>query len=173
MAARARFAGRFIGSLLLNSVFALAGNAYAGALHNTDWPAYNNTANGQRYSPLAQITAKNVDGLKEVCRLKIDDSGTFQAGLVEIGGVIYLTNSHDTLAVDATTCAAHWRHEYQPEQEDVFQINRGVAAANGKLFRGTPDGRLLAIDASTGKTRWQEQIGDPMQGEFFSSVPAA
>ena len=172
MAARARSARRFIGSLLLNSVFALAGNAYAGALHNTDWPAYNNTANGQRYSPLAQITAKNVDGLKEVCRLKIDDSGTFQAGLVEIGGVIYLTNSHDTLAVDATTCAAQWRHEYQPEQEDVFQINRGVAVANGKLFRGTPDGRLLAIDASTGKTRWQEQIGDPMQGEFFSSVPA-
>ena len=48
MAARARSARRFIGSLLLNSVFALAGNAYAGALHNTDWPAYNNTANGQR-----------------------------------------------------------------------------------------------------------------------------
>jgi alcohol dehydrogenase (cytochrome c) len=172
MAARARFAGRFMGSLLLNSVLALVGNAYAGALQNTDWPAYNNTANGQRYSPLAQITAENVIRLKEVCRLKIDDSGTFQAGLVEIGGVIYLTNSHDTLAVDATTCAAQWRHEYQPEQEDVFQINRGVAVANGKLFRGTPDGRLLAIDASSGKTRWQEQIGDPMQGEFFSSVPA-
>ena len=97
MAARARFAVRFMGSLLLNSVLALAGNAYSGTLHNTDWPAYNNTANGQRYSPLAQITAKNVDGLKEVCRLKIEDFGTFQAG------VIYLTNSLNTLTVDATT----------------------------------------------------------------------
>jgi alcohol dehydrogenase (cytochrome c) len=80
MAARARFAGHFMRSLLLNSVVALVGNAYAGALQNTDWPAYNNTANGQRYSPLAQITAQNVVGLKEVCRLKIEDFGTFQAG---------------------------------------------------------------------------------------------
>ena len=39
MAARARFAGRFMGSLLLNSVVTLVGNAYAGALQNTDWPA--------------------------------------------------------------------------------------------------------------------------------------
>ena len=46
-----------------------------------------------------------------------------------------------------------------------------MAFANGQLFRGTPDGRLLAIDAASGKTLWQQQVGDPAQGEFFSSVP--
>ena len=139
---------------------------------DTHWPAYNNTANGQRYSPLDQITTANVAGLQEVCRFKVDDSGSFQAGLVELDGTLYLSNAHDTLAIDARTCALRWRNVYRPEQQDVFQINRGVAYANGKLFRGTPDARLLAIDASTGKTVWQQQVGDPAQGEFFSSVPA-
>jgi len=138
---------------------------------DTDWLSYNGTANGQRYSSLDQITVSNVALLTEVCRLKVDDSGTFQAGLLQIGGTLYLTNSHDTLAVDATNCTLRWRNVYRPEQEEVYQINRGVAFANGKLFRGTPDGRLLAIDAASGKTLWQQQVGDPAQGEFFSSVP--
>lgn len=141
-------------------------------LPDTDWPAYNNTANGQRYSVLDQITVTNVSQLKEVCRIKIDDSGTFQAGLIELEGTLYLSNAHDTLAIDARSCALRWRNVYRPQQPEVFQINRGVAYANGKLFRGTPDARLMAIDAATGKTLWLQQAGDPTQGEFFSSVPA-
>jgi alcohol dehydrogenase (cytochrome c) len=153
-------------ALLASSVGKAAGPA------DTNWLSYNGTVNGQRYSPLDQITVQNVASLSEVCRLKVDDSGTFQAGLLQIDGTLYLTTAHDTLAVDATNCTLRWRNVYKPEQEDVFQINRGVAFANGKLFRGTPDGRMLAIDAATGKTLWQQQVGDPAQGEFFSSVPA-
>jgi len=138
---------------------------------DTNWTSYNGTVNGQRYSPLDQINTKNVTSLKEVCRLKVDDSGTFQTAPIQIDGVLYITNAHDTLAIDPTNCRLRWRHHYTSEQEDVFQINRGVAFANGKLFRGTPDARLLAIDAATGKTIWQHQVGDPAQGEFFSSVP--
>lgn len=149
------------------------GMAKAAGPTDTNWMSYNGTVNGQRYSSLDQINTKNVASLAEVCRLKIDDSGTFQAGLVQIDGTLYMTNAHDTIAVDATNCTVRWRHVYKPEQEDVFQVNRGVAYANGRLFRGTPDARLLAIDAATGKTLWQQQIGDPAVGEFLSSVPAA
>lgn len=138
---------------------------------DTNWPTYNGTVNGQRYSSLDQINTQNAASLKEVCRLKVDDSGTFQAGLIQIDGTMYLTNAHDTLAIDPTNCQVRWRNTYKPEQEELYQINRGVAFANGRLFRGTPDARLLAIDAATGKTVWQQQAGDPGQGEFFSSVP--
>ena len=155
----------------VTTVLAVSTSRAAGPT-DTNWMTYNGTVNGQRYSALDQINTKNVASLKEVCRLKVDDSGTFQAGLLQIDGTLYMTNSHDTLAVDATNCTVRWRHVYKPEQEDIFQINRGVAYANGKLFRGTPDARLLAIDAATGKTIWQQQVGDPGQGEFFSSVPA-
>ena len=143
------------------------------AVPDTDWPTYNNTADGQRYSPLDAINRSNVGQLKEVCRVKVDDSGTFQAGPVAYEGTLYFTNAHDTLAVDARNCAVRWRHTYAPQQAEVFQVNRGVAYANGKVFRGTPDARLIAIDVITGKTVWVQQAGDPLQGEFFSSAPIA
>ena len=149
-----------------------AGVGRAAGPADTNWLSYNGTVNGQRYSSLEQITPANVTSLTEVCRLPVDESGTFQPGIVQIDGVLYLTTAHDTLAVDATNCTVRWRHVYQPEQEEVFQVNRGVAFATGRLFRGTPDARLLAIDAVSGKTLWQQQIGDPAQGEFFSSAPA-
>lgn len=138
---------------------------------DTDWLSFNKTADGQRYSELDEITPANAAQLKEVCRLKIADSGAFHSGLLVIDDTIYLTTGHDTVAVDATTCKERWRNTYVPEQTDVFATDRGAAYANGRLFRGTPDGRMLAIDAATGKTIWQEQAGDPRQGEFFGAAP--
>ena len=158
--------------LVITTTLGTAGTIEAAGPPDTNWMSYNGTVSGQRYSSLDQINVQNVSSLTEVCRLKVDDSGTFQAGLVQIDGTLYMTNAHDTLAVDATNCMVRWRNVYKPEQEDVFQINRGVAFASGKLFRGTPDARLLAIDAASGKTLWQQQIGDPTVGEFLSSVPA-
>jgi alcohol dehydrogenase (cytochrome c) len=142
---------------------------------DTNWPSYNGVVNGQRYSSLEQINTQNVASLKEVCRLKVDDSGAFQSGILKIGDTLYFTTAYDTLAVDAKDCTLRWRNVYKSEQlnETVLQVNRGVAYANGRLFRGTPDARMLAIDAATGKTLWRQQVGDPAQGEFFSSSPVA
>ena len=158
--------------LVLTTTLLAAGVGKAAGPADTHWMTYNGTVNGQRYSSLDQINVQNVASLAEVCRLQVDDSGTFQAGLLQIDGTLYMTNAHDTLAIDATNCTVRWRNVYKPEQEDIFQVNRGVAFSNGKLFRGTPDSRMLAIDAATGKTLWKQQVGDPQQGEFFSSVPA-
>ena len=163
--------GTILHSTVIAAMLLASGIGTAAGPPDTNWMSYNGTVNGQRYSSLDQINGQNVALLAEVCRLKVDDSGTFQAGLIQIDGTLYMTNSHDTLAVDATNCTVRWRSIYKPEQEDVFQVNRGVAFANGRLFRGTPDARLLAIDAATGKTLWQQQIGDPAVGEFLSSAP--
>ncbi len=138
---------------------------------DTQWPSYNLTADGQRYAALDQINVQNVSRLGEVCRIKAEEAGTFQTSLIQVGGLIYFASPLDTLAVDATDCSVRWRHHYTPEEEPVWLINRGVAYSNGTIFRGTPDARLLAIDALTGKTKWQHQVGDPAQGEFFSAAP--
>lgn len=150
-----------------------AGGDAAGAAEvaDTRWLSYNGTADGQRYAHVGQITPANAGQLAEHCRIKLDGSGSLHTGLVQLDGVLYLTTAHDTIALDATNCAQRWRHHYTPEQPEVFPVNRGVAYANGKLFRGTSDGRLLAIEAATGKTLWQQQVGDPLQGEFFSAAP--
>jgi len=140
---------------------------------NTSWLSYNGNVNGQRFVDLKQINTSNVAQLGEICRLKVDAAGSFHSGILQIDGVLYFTTASDTLAVDATNCTLRWRHHYATQEYggSALQVNRGVAYANNKLFRGTVDGRLLAIDATSGQTVWQYQIGDPLQGEFFAASP--
>ncbi|MCC6710165.1 MAG: PQQ-binding-like beta-propeller repeat protein [Gammaproteobacteria bacterium] len=140
---------------------------------DTNWTSYNENVNGQRFVNLNQITPANAAQLGEVCRLKVDETGAFHTGILEIDGLLYFTTATDTLAVDATNCRVRWRHHYETEDPSgtPLKVNRGVAYANGVLYRGTLDSRLLAIDMASGKTLWQYQVGEPQQGEFFSSAP--
>lgn len=136
-----------------------------------DWPMYNKAYDGQRYANLDQINAGNVAGLAEVCRIKLAKGGSFHSGPLVIDGVLYVTTARLTLAIDARDCALRWRAVYAPEQEEVWGANRGAAYAGGRLFRGTADGRLLALDAKSGKLLWKVAPADPKRGEFLSSAP--
>lgn len=137
------------------------------------WPTYNNGYKGQRFSPLTTITAKNVRALKEVCRLQLADGGSFQTGPVVVDGAMYLTTVLDTFSIDPTNCAPRWKSAYPLEQVQVWAANRGVAVMNGRVFRGTVDGRLLALDAKTGALIWKDVVGDPTLNEFVPSAPLA
>ena len=137
------------------------------------WPGYNNTFDSQRFSPLKQITTQNVADLKEVCEVALGDDGAFQSGPVVVDDILYITTAHTTVAVSAKDCIFKWRQYYKPEEDEVFPVNRGVAYLDGRLFRGTADGRLLAIEAKTGKELWRIRAADPKQGEFFSAAPIA
>ncbi|HET7611914.1 MAG TPA: PQQ-binding-like beta-propeller repeat protein [Rhodanobacteraceae bacterium] len=142
----------------------------------TDWGAYNKTRSGNRYSPLAQIDASNVGSLKQVCAFTLDQPVNMQSSLVEIGGTLYFTTLEDTYAVDAGTCALRWRHTYRLARAPPFdpnKVNRGVGWLDGKLFRGSNDGRLYALDAGTGEELWNVPVGDPEIGETFPAAPVA
>ncbi len=154
-------------------VVAIPANAADNQAKNVDWPSYNNDPMAQRYSPLKQIKVGNVGTLKEVCRVKIQDGGSFQTSPIVVGGVVYLTTARDTVALNPTNCKEIWRNTYKSSHEDVWAVNRGVAYMNGMLFRGTGDGQLLAIDAKTGKQIWQDAAGDPSRGEFLAGAPVA
>ncbi len=162
------------GATLSTQPLGLANPANAAdAPQNVDWPAYNNDMLGQRYSPLKQVNAGNVASLQEVCRVKIQDGGSFHTGPIVVEGTMYVTTARDTVALDPHTCKEMWRNTYRSSIEDVWPVNRGVAYSNGRLFRGTPNGRLLAIDAKTGKQIWEDVVGDPARGEFLSGSPVA
>ena len=142
----------------------------------TDWGAYNKTLAGNRWSPLAQINAANAGGLRQVCAFPLDDSVNMQSSLIEVGGTLYFTTLEGTYAVDASTCALRWRHTYHLSRAPPFdpnKVNRGVAWLDGKLFRGSNDGRLYALDAGTGEELWNVAIGDPQVGETFPAAPVA
>lgn len=119
-----------------------------------DWPMYNRDYRGQRYSPLAQITPANIASLGPRCIFQAGEVGAFQSSPVLHEGRLYFTTGHKTYAIDAATCKKIWEHEYIPDGPEGSIVNRGVAVYRGKVFRGTPDSHLIAIDAATGQTLW-------------------
>jgi alcohol dehydrogenase (cytochrome c) len=140
---------------------------------DTDWSVYNHNFDGQRYSSLTQINAGNVKDLAPVCSLKIVDAGAFQSGPLVINGTIYVTAATTTVALDATSCAERWRADYTPTGPVSVPVNRGAAFLDGRLFRGTVDGKLQALDAATGKLIWQQSVTDANKGESLTAAPIA
>jgi alcohol dehydrogenase (cytochrome c) len=140
---------------------------------DTDWPTYNNGFLSQRFSKLTQINTRNVSSIKEVCRIELAVADSLHTGPLMIDGVMYATTVRDTFAINPADCTLLWKSTWVPEQNDVYRTNRGVAYLDGRLFRGTADGRILALDAKTGKQLWKVVAGDPGKGEFFSAAPIA
>ena len=134
-----------------------------------DWPSYNNTLTSERYATLDAIDSKNVTGLKVLCTFDTGEQVSFQTGLLEVDGALFATTEHDTISIDANTCKQNWR-AHGEFASGVLKVNRGLAWLDGRLFRGTVDGRVIAYTAKNGKPLWSTVIADPAKGE---SVPAA
>jgi alcohol dehydrogenase (cytochrome c) len=145
----------------------------APAVSGGDWENYNGTLEGQRYSSLSEINAANVGKLAEVCRVRVAPRGSLQSGLLVIDDSMYLTTPTETFAVDPVNCRIKWQHTYRRRQEPGLQVNRGPAYLNGRVFRGTDDGRLVALDARTGAEIWISVVGAPTIGEYISAAPLA
>ena len=160
--------------------FASPGAHDAGVAANSDWPMYNRSYDGMRYSPLAQINAGNVSSLAHACTFPLGETANMQSGLVAVNGTLYFTTAKDTYAIDATTCALRWRHRYDYDPKPPFdpnKVNRGVAYLAGpdrpRIFRGANDGRVMALDPGTGEELWSAVAGDPAKGETFPAAPIA
>src|ERR1700692_1214420 len=137
-----------------------------------NWPSYNNTLTSERYATLDTVDTKNATGLKVLCSFDTGEQLSFQTGLVEVDGALFATTEHDTFSIDANTCKQNWRthEEFAP---GVLKVNRGLAWLDGRLFRGTADGRVIAYAAKTGKSLWSTTIADPAKGESVPASPIA
>ncbi len=140
---------------------------------DTDWPYYNHRSDGQRFSDLTEITPANVGTLEEACRVKVSGVGPFSAGPVLVNGMIYLTAWRATMAINPVNCDIVWKALYAPEQDEVYNANRGVAWLDGRIFRGTGDARLIAYDAATGRELWRRKVGEPKGAEYVVAAPVA
>ncbi|GJH14534.1 PQQ-binding-like beta-propeller repeat protein [Caballeronia novacaledonica] len=141
--------------------------------YDDGWLTYNKGLKGERYSELNQISLDTVVDLKPICTAELGDAGGFQSGPVVVGNSMFVTTANTTVGLDAKNCRIKWQNVYKNQQPPVFAVNRGVAYFEETLYRGTPDGRLLAINAESGKTTWTAAVGDPLHGEFLSSAPIA
>jgi len=158
--------------LALILLLAAACNRNAGGGSNAaDWPSYNNDLQGQRYSSLDQITTQNAASLKQVCTAPLSEAGSLQATPIVSGGTLYVTTATKTYAMDATNCSMKWTNVYKPKDAVPFPVNRGVAVDGNRVFRGEPDGHLVALDATNGKQVWEVAPASGKRGEFLSSAP--
>lgn len=139
-----------------------------------DWPAYNRTLAGDRFSPLAEIDRANVSTMRQVCAYTLPEVAALQAGPVVVGGAMYFSTDTITYAIDAGTCVERWRrarHVATPGGGPA--VNRGVAYLDGRVFRGTSDAHVLALDAGDGHTQWDVQLDVAGPGVQVPMAPIA
>jgi alcohol dehydrogenase (cytochrome c) len=143
------------------------------AASDGDWPSYNRSLQSDRFAPQTEITPINAANLRQICSYSLDHPTSFQTGPLELGGVIYITSTYEAVALSAETCAVQWRVTERYKQAMPLDVNRGAAVVDGKLIRGTQDGRVLAYDLQTGKRVWERWIADPKLAETVPAAPIA
>ena len=138
-----------------------------------NWPSYNKTLTSNRFSQLNQINKDNVGKMKVLCTYDTGQYAGFTSGLLEVNDALIAVTEYDIFSIDPTNCYQNWRtHEdYWPATPQG--VNRGAAYMDGKLFRGTQDGRVLAYDFKTGKRLWETTIANPKIGESAPAAPIA
>jgi len=141
------------------------------AADSTEWLIYTHDYAGTRYSTLDQINTTNAGSLTPACVFQVGESDNFQSGPLVYRGTMYVTTWRSTIALDAATCRAKWRHRWDPRGDTLWERNRGVALKDGRLIRGTPDGYLLALSAETGALLWARRIAHVEDGETLTMAP--
>jgi PQQ-dependent dehydrogenase (methanol/ethanol family) len=145
----------------------------AAAVADGDWPAYNRTVAGERFSPLQEIDRTNVARLQLACSYTLSEVSALQTGPVVVAGTMYFTTETGSYAIDGATCAEKWRVERPVQQPSALGVHRGFAYLAGRLFRGTSDGHVLALDAADGHTIWDREIEVMVPGMTLPMAPIA
>jgi len=126
-----------------------------------NWMTYGRTYSEQRFSPLKQINDQNVGQLALAWYVDLDPRRGQEATPIVVDGVMYFTTAWSKVfAVKAATGEKLWSYDPQVPPEWAINaccdvVNRGVAVWQGKIFVGTLDGRLIALDAASGKLVWE------------------
>ena len=136
----------------------------AEARRGRNWLVLGGDFGSQHYSPLGQINAGDVRRLGLAWVLDIDSPMGLATEPIVVDGTIYASASLDRIyAVDAASGRLLW--QYDPHvrlsvmrNSWAARTNRGVAVYRGKVYFGTGDCRLIALDASTGKELWSSPV---------------
>jgi quinohemoprotein ethanol dehydrogenase len=127
-----------------------------------DWPMVGLDYGETRFSKLNQINTDNVKNLGLAWSYNLDSSRGVEATPIVVDGIMYVTAPWSVVhAVDARTGKKIWTFDPEVSREKGFRgccdvVNRGVALHKGKVFVGAYDGRLIALDAVTGKKVWEK-----------------
>jgi quinohemoprotein ethanol dehydrogenase len=145
--------------------------------HPGDWMSYGRTYDEQRFSPLNAITADNVKQLGLAWYYDLETNRGQEATPIEVGGVLYVSTAWDIVkAFQAASGKLLWSFDPKVPQRIgpnlcCDAVNRGVAVWKGKVYIGTLDGRLIAIDAASGKELFEVQTTDRTKPYSITQAP--
>jgi quinohemoprotein ethanol dehydrogenase len=145
--------------------------------HPGDWMSYGRTYSEQRFSPLTGITADNVKQLGLAWYYDLDTNRGQEATPIEMDGVLYVSTAWDIVkAFEAASGKLIWSFDPKvPRQIGpnlcCDAVNRGVAVWKGKVYIGTLDGRLIAIDAASGKEVFEVRTADETKPYTITQAP--
>jgi alcohol dehydrogenase (cytochrome c) len=142
---------------------------------NANWLHTNGDYAQTRYYGGNQINAGNVKNLRPAFVFQTEVVESMETAPIVVDGVMYLTTSYNHVyAIDAVTGKQFWHYKHKMGPVTTFCCgpnNRGVAISGGKVFMGTLDARLVALDAKTGNVLWNIQIADPEKGYSETMAP--
>jgi alcohol dehydrogenase (cytochrome c) len=131
-----------------------------------DWPSYGGTYAALRYSALDQINTSNVKALRPTCIFQTGDyENGLQATPIVIDGIIYLSTSNAwVFALYGATGRVIWEYHFTLGKGLGYgKQNRGVAVGQGRVFLGTADNHMVALDQKTGTELWRVNVEDSRQ----------
>jgi len=149
----------------------------AAASDADNWLTYGRTYAEQRYSELTQVSDGNIGQLGLAWAVELDTARGQEATPIVVDGVMYTSTAWSkVLALDAATGGVLWRFDPHNEGSKAAHaccdvVNRGVAVWKGRVYVGTIDGRLIALDARTGEKVWEVVTVDQAQPYTVTMAP--
>jgi quinohemoprotein ethanol dehydrogenase len=143
-----------------------------------NWLMYGRTYDEHRYSPLTEVNAETVDRLGLAWSIELGTTRALEGTPLALDGVLYVTSTWSVVhAIDARTGSVLWTHDPKVDRARVAGficcdvVNRGAALYEDKVIFGTLDGRLIALEASTGSPVWSVQTTDPEAPSAITGYP--
>jgi quinohemoprotein ethanol dehydrogenase len=152
-------------------------NTSRGIDDGADWITHGRTYDEQRFSPLKQIHEQNVSKLGLVWSRELGTTRGLEATPLVMNGVIYTTGEWSVVyAIDARTGQLLWTYDPKVPRARARHIccdvvNRGVSLYQGKVYVGTLDGRLIALDAKSGNPVWDVVTIDQSKPYAITGAP--
>ncbi|HEV8396292.1 MAG TPA: PQQ-binding-like beta-propeller repeat protein [Vicinamibacterales bacterium] len=126
-----------------------------------DWLTWRRAYDAQGFSPLSQITARNVAGLRVAWSWSLPPGSSESTPLVH-DGVMFVQGANDKVqALDARTGDLLWQYERRLPEGVAGSFKRGLALHGNRLYMGTSDVHVIALDVKTGTVVWDQVVGDP------------
>src|SRR3989441_252697 len=140
-----------------------------------NWIHPNKDYTQTRYSKAAQINPSNVAKLRPAFVFQTAVVESMEVSPIVVDGVMFITTSYDHVyAVDAASGQELWHYKHPMGPTTTFCCgpnNRGVAVSGNKLFLGTLDAKLVALDSKSGNVIWSTDIADPDKGYSETMAP--